>query len=145
MQTAKDHYIIFNSVKCHIRQPQIAFYGAMFTAQGMQPDQVRVLNFMSTPSASSDDKSEALDTAAEAEADSPHSNKDESPTSRPKARPFPKTRGGVTNKMLAAELHLQTSSGVTNMLVPRLLTNAQRRSHPQGTASVPKAPLDQPS
>ena len=33
MQSAKDHGIIFNSPKCHIRQPQIAFYGALFTAR----------------------------------------------------------------------------------------------------------------
>ena len=38
MQTAKDHGIIFNSTKCHIRQAQIAFYGAVFTAQDMQLD-----------------------------------------------------------------------------------------------------------
>ena len=38
MQTAKDHGIVFNSAECHIRQPQIAFYDAVFTAQGMQPD-----------------------------------------------------------------------------------------------------------
>ena len=38
MESAKTHGIVFNSAKCHIRQPQIAFYGALFTGQGMQPD-----------------------------------------------------------------------------------------------------------
>ena len=37
MESAKTHGIVFNSTKCHIRQPQIAFYGAVFTGQGMQP------------------------------------------------------------------------------------------------------------
>ena len=38
METAKEHGIFFNSTKCHIRQPQITFYGAMFAVQGMQLD-----------------------------------------------------------------------------------------------------------
>ena len=38
MQTAKEPSIVFNSTKCQIRQPQIAFYGTVFTAQDMQPD-----------------------------------------------------------------------------------------------------------
>ena len=37
MESAKTHGIVFNSAKCHIRQPQIAFYGAVFTGQGMWP------------------------------------------------------------------------------------------------------------
>ena len=35
MESAKTHGIVFNSAKCHIRQPQIAFYGTVFTGQGM--------------------------------------------------------------------------------------------------------------
>ena len=42
IKTAKDHGIVFNSAKCHIRQPQIAFYGTFFTAQGMQPDPTKI-------------------------------------------------------------------------------------------------------
>ena len=42
MESAKTHGIVFKSVKCHIRQPQIAFYGAVFTAQGMQPDPSKI-------------------------------------------------------------------------------------------------------
>ena len=38
MESAKTHGIVFNSAKCHIRQPQIAFDHAVFTGQGMQPD-----------------------------------------------------------------------------------------------------------
>ena len=33
MHSAKTHGIVFNSTKCHIRQAQIAFYGAVFMAR----------------------------------------------------------------------------------------------------------------
>ena len=51
MQTAKEHGIIFNSTKCHIRQPQIAFYGAVFIAQGMwlDPSKIQALQDLPTP------------------------------------------------------------------------------------------------
>ena len=42
METVKDHGIIFNSAKCHIMQPQIAFHGTVFTAQGMWPDPAKI-------------------------------------------------------------------------------------------------------
>ena len=42
MATATEHGIIFNSTKCQIRQPQIAFYGRVFTVQGMQPDPTKI-------------------------------------------------------------------------------------------------------
>ena len=42
MQTAKEHGIVFNSANCQIRQPQIAFCSAVFTAQGMQPDPTKI-------------------------------------------------------------------------------------------------------
>ena len=38
METTTEHGIIFNSTKCQIRQPQITFYGTVFTAQGMWPE-----------------------------------------------------------------------------------------------------------
>ena len=41
-QTAQDHGLVFNSNKSSICQPQISFYGAIFTAQGMKPDPVKV-------------------------------------------------------------------------------------------------------
>ena len=51
MQTAKEHGIVFNSTKCHVRQPQIAFYGVVFTAQGMWPDpsKIQALQDLPTP------------------------------------------------------------------------------------------------
>ena len=51
MQSAKDHGIVFNSAKCHLRQPQIAFYGAVFTAQGMwpNPSKIQALQDLPTP------------------------------------------------------------------------------------------------
>ena len=42
MKTAKDHDIVFNIMKCHIRQPHIAFIGTVFTTQGMQPDSAKI-------------------------------------------------------------------------------------------------------
>ena len=38
METAQEHGSVFNSTKCQFRQPQIAFYGAVFTAQDLWPD-----------------------------------------------------------------------------------------------------------
>ena len=51
MQTAKEHGIIFNSAKCWIWQPQIASYGAVFTAQGLWPDpsKIQALQDLPTP------------------------------------------------------------------------------------------------
>ena len=49
METAKDYGIIFNSTKCHIMQPQIDFYGAVFTAQGMQPDAAKIQALLDLP------------------------------------------------------------------------------------------------
>ena len=56
METAKDHGIIFNSAKCHIRQPQIAFYGAVFTAQGMQLDPAKFQALQDLPTPDSESK-----------------------------------------------------------------------------------------
>ena len=42
MQTAQDHGLVFNSNKCSICQPQISFYGGIFTVQGMKPDPAKV-------------------------------------------------------------------------------------------------------
>ena len=49
MQSAKDHGIVFHGAKCHTRQPQIAFYGAVFIAQGMQPDPSKIQAFQDLP------------------------------------------------------------------------------------------------
>ena len=42
MQTAQQQGLVFNSSKCSICQPQISFYSAIFTAQGMKPDPTKV-------------------------------------------------------------------------------------------------------
>ena len=42
MESAKTHGIVFIRAKDHIRHPQIAFYGAVFTGQGMQPDPTKI-------------------------------------------------------------------------------------------------------
>ena len=42
MKTAQGQGLVFNSSKCAICQPQIPFYGAIFTAQGMRPDPTKV-------------------------------------------------------------------------------------------------------
>ena len=49
MQTAQDHGLVFNSNKCSIHQPQISFYGATFTAQGMKPDPAKVQALQDLP------------------------------------------------------------------------------------------------
>ena len=51
MQTAKEHGIVFNSTHCQIRQPQTAFYDAVFTAQGMWPvpAKIQALQDLLTP------------------------------------------------------------------------------------------------
>ena len=54
-------------------------------------------------------------------------------------------RDWVNNKTPEAKLLPKTSGGVTNAPVPRLLTNAKRRSNQQGAASVTERPLDQTS
>ena len=49
MQTAQDHGLVFNSNKCSICQPQISFYGAIFTVQGMKPDPVKIQALQDLP------------------------------------------------------------------------------------------------
>ena len=51
METAKDHCIVFNSTKCHIRQPQIAFYSTVFATQAMwlDPNKIQALQDLPTP------------------------------------------------------------------------------------------------
>ena len=49
METAKELGIVFNSTTCCIRQPQIAFYGTVFTAQGMQPDPSKIQDLKDLP------------------------------------------------------------------------------------------------
>ena len=41
--------VVFNSLKCWIRQPQIAFYGAVFTPQGMQPGPAKIQALQDLP------------------------------------------------------------------------------------------------
>ena len=42
MKTAYKNGLVFNSCKCSIRQPQITFYGAVFTTQGRKPDLMKI-------------------------------------------------------------------------------------------------------
>ena len=49
MESTKTHGILFNSAKCHIRQPQISLYGAVFTGQGMPPDPSKVQALQDLP------------------------------------------------------------------------------------------------
>ena len=45
METASQNSFIFNSSKCSIRQPQITFYGPIFTAQRLKPDPAKYKHF----------------------------------------------------------------------------------------------------
>ena len=56
MESAKTHGIVFNSAKCHIRQPQIAFYGAVFTVQGMWLDPTKIQALQDLPAPDSQTK-----------------------------------------------------------------------------------------
>ena len=49
MQTAQDHGLVFNSNNCSICQPQISFYGVIFTVQSMKPDPVKVQALQDLP------------------------------------------------------------------------------------------------
>ena len=49
MEFAKTHGIVFNSAKCHIRWPQIAFYGAVFTGQSMWQDPSKIQALQDLP------------------------------------------------------------------------------------------------
>ena len=56
MNTAKEHGILFNIIKCQIRQPQIAFYSTVFTAQGMWPDPSKFQALQDLPTPNSQTK-----------------------------------------------------------------------------------------
>ena len=49
MKTASKNGLVFNSHKCSIRQPQITFYGAIFTSQGMKPDPTKIQALQDLP------------------------------------------------------------------------------------------------
>ena len=49
MKTAQEQGLVFNSSKCLICQPQIFFYGTIFTAQGMKPDPAKVQALQDLP------------------------------------------------------------------------------------------------
>ena len=49
MNTAQAQGLVFNRSKCAIRQSQISFYGAIFTAQGMRPDPAKVQALQDLP------------------------------------------------------------------------------------------------
>ena len=49
IKTAQGQGLVYNSSKCAIHQPQISFYGAVFTAQGMRPDPAKVQALQDLP------------------------------------------------------------------------------------------------
>ena len=60
IKTATEHGIIFNSAKCWIRQPQITFCGAVFTAQGMWPDPSKIQTLQDLPTPNSQAKPQSF-------------------------------------------------------------------------------------
>ena len=56
METAREHGIVFNSGKCQIRQPHVAFCGAVFTAQGMWPGPAKIQSLQDLPTPDSQAK-----------------------------------------------------------------------------------------
>ena len=49
MKTAAKQGLVFSSNKCHISQPQITFYGTIFSAQGMKPDPMKLQALQDLP------------------------------------------------------------------------------------------------
>ena len=49
MKTAAKQGLVFNSNKCHISQPQITFYGTIFSAQGIKPDPIKIKALQDLP------------------------------------------------------------------------------------------------
>ena len=49
MKTVSKNRLIFNSHKCSIRQPQITFYGSIFTSQGMKPNPTKIQALQDLP------------------------------------------------------------------------------------------------
>ena len=49
MKTSSKNGLVFNSHKCSIRQPQITFYGAIFTSKGMKPDPTKIQALQDLP------------------------------------------------------------------------------------------------
>ena len=48
-KTAAKQGLVFNSNKCHISQPQITFYGNIFSAQGIKPDPMKFKLYRTFP------------------------------------------------------------------------------------------------
>ena len=48
-KTAAKQSLIFNNNKCHISQPQITFYGTVFSAQGMKPNPIKIQALQDIP------------------------------------------------------------------------------------------------
>ena len=49
MKTAAKQGLVFNSNKCHISQPQITFFGTIFSAQGIKPDPMKIQALQDLP------------------------------------------------------------------------------------------------
>ena len=49
MKRTSKNLLVFNSHKCSIRQPQVTFYGAIFTTQGMKSDAVKIQALQDLP------------------------------------------------------------------------------------------------
>ena len=49
MKTAAKQGLVFNSNKCHISQPEITFYGTIFSAQSIKPDPMKIQALQDLP------------------------------------------------------------------------------------------------
>lgn len=49
MEQAKKHGLVFNSSKCTIKQPSIEYFGMVFSASGMKPDEGKVADLKAMP------------------------------------------------------------------------------------------------
>lgn len=49
METAKRHGLTLNSKKCAIKQPQVSFFGNVYTAHGIHPDPKKIQDLLEMP------------------------------------------------------------------------------------------------
>ena len=49
MTEAKKNGLVFNSSKCVVKQPEIAYFGMVFSASGMKPDESKVTDLKAMP------------------------------------------------------------------------------------------------
>ena len=53
MEVAKENGLVFNSLKCEIKKPSVAFFGNIYSVTGMKPDPQKIKDLQAMPTPSS--------------------------------------------------------------------------------------------